>query len=123
MTTNTRVTYLDKELVAAGSFHTLGVGTTTLRIEHNAEFIEIEFVVSEAEGQPVNKMWAQVVSTDRMQVHLVNFRQLMPSQTLGPAELGTLGGRPFTLVCEATGVKDTPSKHIGYSVYLGSARG
>ena len=123
MTTNTRVTYLDKELVASGAFHTLGVGTTTLHIEHAGESIEVEFVVSEVNNEPPNKMWAQVVSTDRLQIHLVNFWQLMPSQTLGPAELGTLAGRPLTFVCEATGVKNTPSKHIGYSVYLGGTNG
>ena len=123
MNTKTQVTYLDKELVASGAFHTLGVGTTKLRIEHGGESIEIEIVVSTAEGQPINKMWAQVVSSDRLQVHLMNFHQLVPSQTLGPAELGTFGGRPVTFVFEATGVKNTPSKHIGYSVYLGGLNG
>lgn len=123
MTTSTRVTYLDKELVASGAFHTLGVGTTTLRIEYDGEAVEVEFVVSETDNEPPNRMWAQVVSRDRLQIHLINFRQLMPSQTLGPADLGTLAGRALTFVCEATGVKNTPSKHIGYSVYLGGANG
>lgn len=118
MRATTSVRYLNKELVASDAFHTLGVGTTTIRIEYGGEAIEVEVVVSTAEGKPVNQMWAQVVSTDRVQLHLVNFHQLVPSQTLGPVDLGTLSGRAATLVVEATGVKGTPSKHIGYSLYL-----
>jgi hypothetical protein len=123
MRAKTSVRYLDKTLVASDSFHTLGVGTTTLRVEYEGEAIEIEFVVSAVEGQPVNQMWAQVVSSDRLQVHLVNFHQIMPSQTLGPKELGLLAGRQVILILEATGVKGTPSKHISYSLYLGEANG
>src|SRR3990172_11135650 len=122
-TTPTRVTYLDKELVASQAFHTLGVGTTTLVVTYGQEQIAVEFVVSEVADQEANKMWGQVVSSDRLQIHLVNFRQLMPSRVLGPSELGTMAGRPATIVVEVTGVKNTPCKHIAYSLYLGVANG
>ena len=115
--------YLDKELIAAESFHTLGVGTTTLTITYGQEQISIEFVVSEVPDQESNKMWGQVVTSDLLQIHLVNFRRLMASQVLGPSELGTMAGRPLTIAVEVTGVKDSPCKRITYSLYMGGANG
>ena len=123
MTATTRVSYLDKELIASQTFHTLGVGTTTLEITYGQEQIFVEFVVSEVADQEANKMWGQVVASDRLQIHLVNFRQLLPAQVLGPSELGTIANRPATIVVEITGVKNTPCKRIAYSLYLGGANG
>lgn len=123
MKATTRITYLDKELIASESFHTLGIGTTTLVIAYGDEQISVEFVVSEVADQESNKMWGQVVSTDRIQIHLVNFRLLMPSQVLGPSELGTMAGRPVTIAVEVMGVKNSPCKRISYSLYLGGANG
>lgn len=72
MKATTTVTYLDKELIASDSFHTLGVGTTTLGIAYGEEKIFIEFVVSEGVNQESNKMWGQIVNSDRLQVHILN---------------------------------------------------
>jgi len=96
-------------------FPYIGFETTTLEIIYEQEQIAVEFVVSEVENQEANKMWGQVVSTDRMQIHLVNFRQLMPSQVLGPFDLGTMAGRPLTIVVQVTGIKNTACKFIAYS--------
>ncbi len=115
MKATTRITYLDKELIASESFHTLGVGTTTLAIAYGDEIISVEFVVSEVEEQESNMMWGQVVTSDRIQIHLVNFRQLIPSKVLGPSELGTMAGRPVTIVVGVMGVRNSPCKSIAYS--------
>lgn len=123
MIATTRVSYLDKELIASQTFHTLGVGTTTLEVTYGQEQIFVEFVVSEVADQETNKMWGQVVASDRLQIHLVNFRQLLPAQVLGPSELGTIANRPVTIVVEITGVKNAPCKRIAYSLYLGGANG
>jgi hypothetical protein len=119
----TKVTYLDKELVASQLFHTLGIGTTTLEITYGQERIFVEFVISEVDDQETNKMWGQVVASDRLQIHLKNFRQLLPSQVLGPSDLGTILNRPVTIIVEVTGVKNTSCKQIAYSLYLGGASG
>lgn len=121
--TTTRITYLDKELIASQTFHTLGIGTTTLTVTYGQEQIFVEFVVSEVADQEANKMWGQVVASDRLQIHLVNFRQLLPSQVLVSSDLGTISDRPVTIVVEVTGVKNTPCKQIAYSLYLGGASG
>ena len=123
MQATTRIVYLDKELIASQAFHTLGPGTTTLAVTYGQEQVTVEFVVSQTEDLEVNKMWGEVVSTDRLQVHIVNFRQLVPSQVLGPFELGTMAARPLTLVVEVSGVKNTPCKYVSYSLYLGGANG
>lgn len=123
MQATTRIIYLDKELIASQAFHTLGLGTTTLSVMYGEETISLEFVVAQIENMETNKMWGEVVSTDRLQVHIVNFRQLMPSQVLGPFDLGTMAGRAITLVVEVTGVKNTPCKYISYSLYAGGANG
>ena len=123
MKTTSTVTYLDKELISSNSFHTLGAGTTTVTIAYGEEKIFIEFIVSEVENQESNKMWGQVISSDRLQVHLLNFRQLIPTQPLGPFELGVMGGRPLTIVVEATGVRNTPCKHVSYTLYMGGVSG
>ena len=60
MNATTRITYLKNELIASQSFHTLGVGTTTLEVTYGQEQIAVEFVVSEVENQEANKMWGQV---------------------------------------------------------------
>lgn len=123
MNATTRITHLKDELIASQAFHTLGVGTTTLEVIYGQEQIAVEFVVSEVENQEANKMWGQVVSTDRMQIHLVNFRQLMPFQVLGPFNFGTMAGRPLTIVVQVTGVKNTACKFIAYSLYMGATNG
>jgi len=123
MYATTRITYLKSELIASQSFHTLGVGTTELKVTYGDEEIIVEFVVSEVENQEMNKMWGQIVSSDRMQIHLVNFRQLMPSQVIGPFDLGTMAGRPLTIIVEVTGVKNTACKFITYSLYMGAMNG
>ncbi|MFA6053263.1 MAG: DUF6864 domain-containing function [Methylobacter sp.] len=123
MNATTRITYLKNELIASQSFHTLGIGTTTLEVIYGQEQIAVEFIVSEMENQEANKMWGQVVSTDRMQIHLVNFRQLMPSKVLGPFDLGTMAGRSMTIVVQVTGVKNTACKFITYSLYMGAENG
>lgn len=120
MNATTRITYLKNELIASQSFHILGVGTTTLEIIYEQEQIAVEFVVSEVENEEANKMWGQVVSNDRMQIHLINFRRLMFSQVLGPFDLGTMAGRPLTIVVGVTGVKGTACKFITYSLYMGA---
>lgn len=123
MNATTRITYLKNELIASQSFHALGVGTTTLEIIYGQEQIAVDFVVSEVENQEANKMWGQVVSTDRMQINLVNFRQILPPKVLGPFDLGTMAGRPLTIVVQVTGVKNTACKFIAYSLYMGAING
>ncbi len=123
MDATTRITYQDKELIASQTFHTLGVGTTTLTVTYGGEQIAVDFVVSEVTNEEPNRMWGQVVSSDRIQIDLVNFRQIMPAQVLGPFEVGTMAGRPITIFVGVTGVKNTPCKHIAYSLYLGGANG
>lgn len=121
MRASTIVTYLDKELISSESFHTLGIGTTTLDVLYGNERITIEFVVAEAAELPVNKMWLEVVRYDRIQVHIQNFRQLMPAQLLGPVELGSMAQRPLILVLAVTAAKPSPCKHISYSLYMGGS--
>lgn len=123
MNITSKITYLDKEMIASQSFHTLGVGTTTLTITYGQEKIAIEFVVSEAANQEANKMWGQVVSLDRLQIHLVNIRQVLPGKVLGPFDLGTMAGRPLVIVVEVTAIKGTPCKHVAYSLYMGGGNG
>lgn len=123
MNATTRIRYLKNELIASQSFHALGVGTTTLEIIYGQEQIAVDFVVSEVENQEANKMWGQIVSTDRMQIHLVNFRQILPPQVLGPFDLGTMASRPLTIVVQVTGVKNTACKFIAYSLYMGAING
>jgi hypothetical protein len=82
MNATTKITYLNNELIANQSFHALGVGTTTLDVTYGQEKITVEFVISEDISQDNNRMWGQVVSIDRVQIYLVNFRQLLPSRAL-----------------------------------------
>ena len=119
MRASTIVTYLDKELISSESFYTLGIGTTTLEVSYGNEKIAIEFVVAEAADQPANKVWLEVVRSDRLQVHIQNFRQLMPAQLLGPVELGSMAQRPLILALAVTAAKPSPCKHISYSLYMG----
>lgn len=119
----TTVTYLGQELIASGSFHTLGVGTTTLSIQYADESISVEFVVSESPLQESNKIWGQVVSSDRIQIHILNFRQLLGPPALGPLDVGTMAGRPLRLVVVVSGVKGSECKHITYSLYMGGQNG
>jgi hypothetical protein len=123
MQAKTLITYLKQELIASQAFHTLGLGTTTLSVTYDTEQIAIEFIVAQIDSMEINKMWAEIVTTDRLQVHIVNFRQLLPSQVLGPFELGAIGGKQLTLVLEVTGVKDTPCKYISYSLYMEATNG
>jgi hypothetical protein len=117
----TDVVYLDYELVASESFYTLGPGTTILTIHHGDDRISIEFVISETDGSEANKMWAQVVSIDRVQVHVLNLRQIAPPQIIGPADLGFIGGRPIKIVLGVSGLggKNQLCKHVSYSLYVG----
>jgi len=123
MNATTRITYLKNELIASQSFHTLGVGTTSLEVTYGQEQIIVEFIVSEDKNQEANKVWGQIVSTDRLQIYIVNLRRLAPSQAIGPFELGTMAGRPLTLIVEFIGVKDTACKLITYSLYMGAMNG
>lgn len=123
MQAETTVTYLDQELIASGSFHTLGVGTTTLAVRYGGESISVDFVVSESQLQESNKIWGQVVSTDRLQIHILNFKQVLGPPALGPLDVGTMAGRPLSLVVVVTGVKGSECKHIAYSLYMGGQNG
>ncbi len=120
MNATTKITYLNNELIANQSFHTLGVGTTTLDVNYGQEKITVEFVISDDISQDKNKMWGQVVSIDRVQIYLVNCRQLLPSQVLGPFDLGTMANRPLTIIVEVRGVKNTSCKLVTYSLYMGA---
>lgn len=123
MQAETTVTYLDQELIASGSFHTLAVGSTTLKISYGGESISVDFVVSESPLQERNKIWGQVVSTDRLQIHILNFKQVMAPPALGPIDVGTMAGRPLSLVVVVTGIKGSECKHIAYSLYMGGLNG
>ena len=123
MQAETTVTYLDQELISSGSFHTLAVGPTTLKISYGGESISVDFIVSESPLQERNKIWGQVVSTDRLQIHILNFKQIMAPPALGPIDVGTMAGRPLSLVVVVTGVKDSECKHIAYSLYMGGFNG
>lgn len=117
------VKYLDKELIDAQTFHTLGYGTTTISIKYGQEQITVDFIVSETPSSEANLMWGQIVSVDRLQVHLVNLRQKLPPKMLGPTELGTMGGRPLIIIVTVTSTSVAQCKYISYSLYMGDMNG
>jgi len=124
MQANVQICNQDNELIASDSFHTIGLGTTTITVEYGGEIIYIDLVIRETGDGTVNKpVVGKVISTDRFQVDIENLRQVMPPMTIGPVELGDLTGRIMTLILEIQAIQKTQSKRISYSLYLGGAHG